>query len=1151
MAVAPAGSRATGDETRSRLLRPSYKRRPATGEIRPGEAAGGLAPGSGPPPLLRRERLHALLASPWKVALLAAPAGYGKTTLALEFAAAAGGLACRLRREDHDPSHLVEKLLAAAEKREPPLGDRTRRLFASRRDMERDGGLLAASLAEELATAAAAGGLMVALDDLQVLAGGRESLQWLARIMEESGPAVRFLVTCRGECPLPLTRLALQGGLVTIGAAELEFTAAEQAELFASSFGLGVTPEESASIRALVGGWAAGLALLAHERRRSGRAALPADWQSGAAGGAERLLDFLDEDVVAPLPRRLRRTLVRAALLEDLDPDALRFLLGRGDAEHLLVEVARRDLFVRSLPGSGAALRFHPLLAEALRRRFAAETDAAERVRLLTRLARYWMAHGEPGRAVRVLKDGGALEEAARLFEQAAETAAGANRRRGPARSVPVAPLAPIAPLALVAARSEVAAPWLELHGAYEARDAGRFDEAIQLARAAARDFLERHAFPQVARALGVEIRVAIMTGKFRGSLQQAGSVLRRIPARERAARGLVLMQLGELHLHAGRPERARVMLTTAERHLRATGHEIEMAEVSLRRATVAFTQGRWDAYLLLARHALGIFRHAGHATRAQSLLINMADASIYLGQEEKALAYLDEAEIQTARSSLPGNRAIAAIIRARAHSERGACDDAAPHFATAEDMVRRFGSPSAALILAVWSGVWARRRGDLDAAISQLSAAVDGFSRLDSPSWLAVARMERGLVRGLRGDPPAGLADLAAAARVSRRLGDRKELARNWLYAARVRALAGEEFAPTIRRALALLAREGYFILLRKEADVAAPLVGALAATGAGGMLLARASAALPETALPEGAPPEAAPPEAAPAVPLFAVRATGGGERPAVAIRLLGGFAVTIGGTPASFPRRASIALVARLALARGAACEREALAEALWPGAPPAASRNRFDVALSAARRILEPEVGPRGPFRVLLGESGLYRLGASDRATVDVEEFERLAAACEPVLADLARRPWSVERPRLAAAEVERRRTRVTAAVAAYRGELLPELRYASWAAAERERLRDRHQRLLVGLGALELAASRAAEAVALARRVLGEDPLSEEAERLLLRALAARREQSALIRSYRSFTRRMARELDLPPSPETEALFQELAGETRG
>ncbi len=1146
MAVAPAGSRATEDEPRSPLLRPSYKRRPATGEIRPGEGAGGLPTGSGPAPLLPRPRLFALLAGPWKVALLAAPAGYGKTTLALEFAAAAGGLSCRLRREDHDPSHLAEKLLAAAEKREPPLGDRTCRLFASRRDMERDGGLLAASLAEELATAAAAGGLIVALDDLQVLAGGRESLHWLARIMEESGPAVRFLVTCRGECPLPLTRLALQGGLVTIGAAELEFTAAEQAELFASSFGLGVTPEESATIRALVGGWAAGLALLAHERRRSGRAALPADRQSGAAGGAEQLLDFLDEDVVAPLPARLRRTLARAALLEDLDPDALRFLLGRGDAEHLLVEVSRRDLFVRSLPGSSAALRFHPLLAEALRRRFAAETDAAERVRLLTRLARYWMAHGEPARAVRVLKEGGALEEAARLFEQAAETAAGARRRRGPARSVPVAPLAPIAPLALVAARSEVAAPWLELHGAYEARDAGRFDEAIQLARAAARDFLERHAFPEVARALGVEIRVAIMTGKFRGSLKQAGSVLRRIPARERAARGLILMQLGELHLHAGRPERARVMLATAERHLRATGHEIEMAEVSLRRATVAFTQGRWDAYLLLARHALGIFRHAGHATRAQSLLINMADASIYLGQEEKALAYLDEAEIQTARSSLPSNRAIAAIIRARAHSERGAFDDAAPHFAAAEDMVNRFGSPSAALILAVWSGVWARRRGDLDVAASQLSAAVDGFSRLDSPSWLAVARMERGLVRGLRGDPAAGLADLAAAARVSRRLGDRKELARNWLYAARVRALAGEDFAPTFRRALALLAREGYFILLRKEADVAVPLVGALAATGAGGTLLARARAALPETALPE-----AAPPEAAPAGPLFAVRATGGGERPAVAIRLLGGFAVTIGGAPASFPRRASIALVARLALARGAACEREALAETLWPGAPPAASRNRFDVALSAARRILEPEVGPRGPFRVLLGESGLYRLGAGDRATVDVEEFERLAAACEPVLADLARRPWSVERPRLAAAEVERRRTRVTAAVAAYRGELLPELRYASWAAAERERLRDRHQRLLVGLGALELAASRTAEAVALARRVLGEDPLSEEAERLLLRALAAREENSALIRSYRSFARRMQRELDLAPGPETEALFRELAGEPGG
>jgi DNA-binding SARP family transcriptional activator len=184
-------------------------------------------------------------------------------------------------------------------------------------------------------------------------------------------------------------------------------------------------------------------------------------------------------------------------------------------------------------------------------------------------------------------------------------------------------------------------------------------------------------------------------------------------------------------------------------------------------------------------------------------------------------------------------------------------------------------------------------------------------------------------------------------------------------------------------------------------------------------------------------------------------------------------------------------------------------------------------------------------------VLSGEAGFYRLARGSGLTVDVEEFERLAGACEPALSDLARRPWSAESPRLAPAELARRRSRIAAAVAAYGGELLPELRYVQWAAAERERLRDRHHRLLVGLATLELAAGRAAEASALARRVLAEDALSEEAERLLLRALAARQEKSALIRSYRSFARRLARELDLAPSPETEALFRALAGDGGG
>jgi DNA-binding SARP family transcriptional activator len=55
-------------------------------------------------------------------------------------------------------------------------------------------------------------------------------------------------------------------------------------------------------------------------------------------------------------------------------------------------------------------------------------------------------------------------------------------------------------------------------------------------------------------------------------------------------------------------------------------------------------------------------------------------------------------------------------------------------------------------------------------------------------------------------------------------------------------------------------------------------------------------------------------------------------------------------------------------------------------------------------------------------------------------------------------------------------------------------------------------------------------------------------LAEDAAQVLLRALAARGDRAGLTRSYRAFAKRMSRELDLDPSPDTAALFTELSGE---
>lgn len=1051
--------------------------------------------------LVPRPRLLRLLRPHWKVAVLSAPAGYGKTTLAMQYASGKRALWCRLCPEDRDPAHLMGTLLGAGKALHPPVGHRTSLLFLSRRDMERDGGILTASLLGEMVPAR--GERLIVLDDVHVLSGAAASLRWLRRVMEESGPRVRFLLTCRGECPLPLARFDLRGGTLLLGVRELEFTEDEQARLLRGVFGPRAPILESTALRATLGGWAAGLVLASQSMSRKEKRRPPKTVDEGGDGDrTKRLLDLFAEEVFDALPSRLQSALCRAALLDDLDAAAVRALLGPRETAYLLREITRRALFLRTLPDGGATPRFHPLFLEFLRRRLHECTPRAERRALLRRLARHWDRRAEPVRSLRVLLE---IGDGASIH------------------------------------------PSLLIRAAIRLRDSGEMEESARLARQAQDAFAARGAWLSAARALRTEAMVAVITGRVQSTLEHALSLAALIPAKERAARGLTALDLGDLCLQAGRPRESRAALIEAERWLRGTRHSVEAAEASLFRGTIAFTEGHWDIYLRLARQALQTYRRAGYLTKAQSVLINMAEAHIYLGEEEEALALLDEAGLRNESPGLGPYRASEATGRGRALSEMGLLRKAIPHFHKARSLSRASGMEMNALYVNVWEGVCLRRLGRLKKAAELLERAAEGFARAESPSWLAVSRMEHALVSGLCGATEEALETLVVAARVSRRLGDRKELARNFLYEARLLQAADRAFEAPLLRALRILVRENYVVLLRKEGDVAVPLLAAALTLPSVPSLVRRILPALSTEVR------EAVSRQVAIAGRPHIARSSGPAPRinqtaarpPAekLHIRLLGTFEVR-GEQLLRFPRRASVALVAYLALRPGRPVAREVLAEALWPEASAVSSRNRFDVALSAARSVLEPHAGSRGPFRILVTDAGFCRLD-ENLVTVDKIEFERLARECEPVLRTLSYGDWK-EPGGSGAKEVRSGEVTLRRALERYGGDLLPGLADAPWTQAERDRLRDRYHRLLLGMSALALRTGRAAEAEEAAQNVLRDDPLHEEALRLLLQAVVVLDGPAAVMQKYQHFRRAIERELGTTPSPQTVSLARELS-----
>jgi DNA-binding SARP family transcriptional activator len=220
-------------------------------------------------------------------------------------------------------------------------------------------------------------------------------------------------------------------------------------------------------------------------------------------------------------------------------------------------------------------------------------------------------------------------------------------------------------------------------------------------------------------------------------------------------------------------------------------------------------------------------------------------------------------------------------------------------------------------------------------------------------------------------------------------------------------------------------------------------------------------------------------------------------------VDIGLLGDFTVSIDGEalPAGrWHRRHAAALVKLLALAPRARLHRDRVFDALWPDLSPVVALPRLHKAAHFARQ----DLGSRDAV-VLKDETvALFPYATLD---VDVVAFETAADGALKSQAD------SIEA--------------CTAAIALYRGELLPDDLNESWLDEPRARLRSRFQQLLRG-----------------ARRwhdLLRIDPADEEAHVEILRGAVLAGDRAAALRRYEEMESILGRELGIGPSPEAVAL----------
>ena len=110
---------------------------------------------------------------------------------------------------------------------------------------------------------------------------------------------------------------------------------------------------------------------------------------------------------------------------------------------------------------------------------------------------------------------------------------------------------------------------------------------------------------------------------------------------------------------------------------------------------------------------------------------------------------------------------------------------------------------------------------------------------------------------------------------------------------------------------------------------------------------------------------------------------------------------------------------------------------------------------------------------------------------------------------------------------------------------YQGDLLEEDLYQDWLIPRREGLKDSYLVISDRLSRYYLKEKRYAACIHLCQRILAKDDCREDAHRRLMRCYSRQGQRNLALRQYHLCAKALEQVLDVPPMPETVALYHQI------
>jgi LuxR family maltose regulon positive regulatory protein len=353
--------------------------------------------------------------------LLCAPAGFGKSSLAVEFCqnlpAAWKSLWLSLDRRDADAGRFLERLLEGLQLHFPEIGSPAALLLGMRqRHQPFAFEHWLEGLFEELRPCLSMQRpLLLVLDDYH-LAQGEVLDACLQFLLQQRPEGLQVLVTSRQRPAWQLARMRLHGQLLELGEQDLRLSHDEAIAVL----GRQASELPAPALRALIQrseGWVAGLRFW---QLAAGQAA-PQNPMSQRLNGSEGLLrDYLLEEVVDRLPPDIQAFLYDTACQDRFCMGLCDAMRDSHDSAAMLAYLKAHQVFLVPLDEKGEWFRYHHLFSDLLRSRQGADISV-QPATLHLRACGWFGQQGLLDEAVEQALRAGHLDVAANLVQNLSE----------------------------------------------------------------------------------------------------------------------------------------------------------------------------------------------------------------------------------------------------------------------------------------------------------------------------------------------------------------------------------------------------------------------------------------------------------------------------------------------------------------------------------------------------------------------------------------------------------------------------------------------------------------------------------------------------------------------------------------------------------